>query len=263
MNMARSISAPASRYSIRRPIPSSRSPRMRRISVSTGYMNSARIHSRACRSAQYWPRHRKAFYRETQANLHPHRQSPRLFGAAAGADIAGPADTRRAAWSSPSARSAISMLIRALSQVRKANGNMALFDETLVAMDDAQDGDLVFTNFVDFDMLYGHRRDVPGLCGSAGSLRPAAARSAWPNCGRAILWFSLQITAATRPIRELTIRANGCRFSATVRTCPTAHSAFARPSPTLEKPSPRISVSQPGPHGKSFLKGTGDRTPDA
>lgn len=49
-----------------------------------------------------------------------------------------------------------------VSEVRKANGNMALFDETLKAMDDAKDGDLVFTNFVDFDMLYGHRRDVPG-----------------------------------------------------------------------------------------------------
>jgi phosphopentomutase len=45
---------------------------------------------------------------------------------------------------------------------RKANGNDALFDATLTAMDDAGPGDLVFTNFVDFDMLYGHRRDVPG-----------------------------------------------------------------------------------------------------
>ncbi|EJN05286.1 phosphopentomutase [Phyllobacterium sp. YR531] len=51
---------------------------------------------------------------------------------------------------------------RGVSDVRKANGNMALFDETLKAMDEARDGDLVFTNFVDFDMLYGHRRDVPG-----------------------------------------------------------------------------------------------------
>ncbi len=45
---------------------------------------------------------------------------------------------------------------------RKASGNEALFDATLEAMDDAGAGDLVFTNFVDFDMLYGHRRDVPG-----------------------------------------------------------------------------------------------------
>ncbi|WP_420960398.1 phosphopentomutase [Brucella sp. IR073] len=49
-----------------------------------------------------------------------------------------------------------------VTDVRNANGNMALFDATLQAMTDARDGDLVFTNFVDFDMLYGHRRDVPG-----------------------------------------------------------------------------------------------------
>lgn len=44
----------------------------------------------------------------------------------------------------------------------KADGNMALFDATLDAIDSAKDGDLVFTNFVDFDMLFGHRRDVSG-----------------------------------------------------------------------------------------------------
>jgi len=49
-----------------------------------------------------------------------------------------------------------------VSRVVKANGNAALMDATLDAMDVAEDGDLVFTNFVDFDMLYGHRRDVPG-----------------------------------------------------------------------------------------------------
>ncbi len=49
-----------------------------------------------------------------------------------------------------------------IGRVIKANGNMDLFDATLKAVDEAEDGDLVFTNFVDFDMLYGHRRDVPG-----------------------------------------------------------------------------------------------------
>ncbi|MBB4143605.1 phosphopentomutase [Rhizobium rhizoryzae] len=49
-----------------------------------------------------------------------------------------------------------------VSRIIKANGNMALMDATLSVIDEAQDGDLVFTNFVDFDMLYGHRRDVPG-----------------------------------------------------------------------------------------------------
>jgi phosphopentomutase len=51
---------------------------------------------------------------------------------------------------------------KGVTDVRKANGNDALFDATLTAMDDAGDGGLVFTNFVDFDMLYGHRRDVAG-----------------------------------------------------------------------------------------------------
>jgi phosphopentomutase len=44
----------------------------------------------------------------------------------------------------------------------KATGNADLFDATLVAMQDAGDRSIVFTNFVDFDMLYGHRRDVFG-----------------------------------------------------------------------------------------------------
>lgn len=49
-----------------------------------------------------------------------------------------------------------------VTDIRKANGNDAMVDATLQAMDDAADGDLVFTNFVDFDQLYGHRRDVAG-----------------------------------------------------------------------------------------------------
>ncbi|MGB5492224.1 MAG: phosphopentomutase [Woeseiaceae bacterium] len=44
----------------------------------------------------------------------------------------------------------------------KATGNAALFDATLDAMKEAGDRSIVFTNFVDFDMLFGHRRDVQG-----------------------------------------------------------------------------------------------------
>jgi phosphopentomutase len=44
----------------------------------------------------------------------------------------------------------------------KASGNAALFDATVAAMKDAGDNSIIFTNFVDFDMLYGHRRDVEG-----------------------------------------------------------------------------------------------------
>lgn len=48
----------------------------------------------------------------------------------------------------------------------KASGNPALFDAMMDAEKLAGDGDLVFVNFVDFDMLFGHRRDVPGYAES-------------------------------------------------------------------------------------------------
>ena len=44
----------------------------------------------------------------------------------------------------------------------KATGNPQIFETTLEAIKQAKDGDLVFSNLVDFDMHYGHRRDVPG-----------------------------------------------------------------------------------------------------
>jgi phosphopentomutase len=44
----------------------------------------------------------------------------------------------------------------------KASGNEALFDATVEAIEEADDNSIVFTNFVDFDMLYGHRRNVDG-----------------------------------------------------------------------------------------------------
>ncbi len=49
-----------------------------------------------------------------------------------------------------------------LTQEIKADGNMALFDATLTAMKSAPQGSVVFTNFVDFDSSYGHRRDIAG-----------------------------------------------------------------------------------------------------
>ena len=44
----------------------------------------------------------------------------------------------------------------------KASGNEALFNATVEVVRDADEDSIIFTNFVDFDMLYGHRRDVAG-----------------------------------------------------------------------------------------------------
>lgn len=51
---------------------------------------------------------------------------------------------------------------KGISQVIFAEDNHQLFEATMKAMQTAEPGSLVFTNFVDFDSKYGHRRDVQG-----------------------------------------------------------------------------------------------------
>lgn len=51
---------------------------------------------------------------------------------------------------------------RGISKKVKASGNMALFDAMMTEIDQVPDNSIVFTNLVDFDMEFGHRRDVPG-----------------------------------------------------------------------------------------------------
>lgn len=49
-----------------------------------------------------------------------------------------------------------------VSQKILASGLEELWDKTLEAVKTAPDNSLIFTNFVDFDMLYGHRRNTKG-----------------------------------------------------------------------------------------------------
>ncbi|WP_018322033.1 phosphopentomutase [Bradyrhizobium sp. WSM2793] len=51
---------------------------------------------------------------------------------------------------------------RATGRNLRGDGNMALFDATLRGLASLADGGLLFANFIDFDTLYGHRRDVTG-----------------------------------------------------------------------------------------------------
>jgi phosphopentomutase len=51
---------------------------------------------------------------------------------------------------------------RATGTLVKGSGNSDLVDKILAALPRLPDGGLLFANLVDFDMLYGHRRDVAG-----------------------------------------------------------------------------------------------------
>ena len=52
----------------------------------------------------------------------------------------------------------------------KANGIAGLFEATMQAFESAGDNSLIFTNFVDFDSSFGHRRDVAGYAGALEQL---------------------------------------------------------------------------------------------
>lgn len=49
-----------------------------------------------------------------------------------------------------------------ITQSHKGADDMALFDALENLVETAEDGALIFANFVEFDSLYGHRRDVAG-----------------------------------------------------------------------------------------------------
>jgi phosphopentomutase len=47
-------------------------------------------------------------------------------------------------------------------RILKGDGNMMLFDRMLEGYASLQDGGLLFANFIDFDSVFGHRRDIAG-----------------------------------------------------------------------------------------------------
>jgi phosphopentomutase len=51
---------------------------------------------------------------------------------------------------------------RGTGRVLKGDGNAALFERMLEGLQSLADGGLLFANFVDFDTMYGHRRDLAG-----------------------------------------------------------------------------------------------------
>lgn len=51
---------------------------------------------------------------------------------------------------------------KGISQVYKGRNDMELVDQTLGLLETAAPGDFIFANYVEFDTLYGHTRDVSG-----------------------------------------------------------------------------------------------------
>ncbi len=49
-----------------------------------------------------------------------------------------------------------------VTKLIKGPDNMALFDQLVTVVDEAPENSLSFVNFVDFDMMFGHRRDLAG-----------------------------------------------------------------------------------------------------
>jgi len=141
---------------------------------------------------------------------------------------------------------------RGISELRKANGNMALFNTTLEALDYAGDGDIVFTNFVDFDMLYGHRRDVPGY---AAALEAFDTRL--PEIARKLKRDDLVVITADHGC-DPTWRGNDHTRERVPVLCfgsgVTAGSAGIRETfaDIGEGIAEHLGL-EPGPHGRSFL----------
>ena len=139
-----------------------------------------------------------------------------------------------------------------VTDVLKANGNMALFDKTLIAMDDAKDGDLVFTNFVDFDMLFGHRRDVPGYANAlegfdrrlpeaVAKMKPGDVMILTADHGCDPTWKGTDHTRERVPVLVIATEVSG----GSIGVRPT----FADIGESI---AAWLGIA-PGPHGSSFL----------
>ncbi len=143
-----------------------------------------------------------------------------------------------------------------IAENRKGPDDMALVDEALGAMRDAGEGDLVFANFVEFDSLYGHRRDVSGYAGALEAfdarmpeffeaMRPDDLLIVTADHGNDPTWTGTDHTRERVPILARCARmipgAVGLRAFADVAE--TAAHALGLPA---------------GPHGASFLRRDAD-----
>ncbi|HEV7253267.1 MAG TPA: phosphopentomutase [Mesorhizobium sp.] len=141
---------------------------------------------------------------------------------------------------------------RGVTETRKAPDNDGVMNESLDALEKARDGDLVFSNFVDFDMLFGHRRDAAGYAAALEAfdrrlpealerLRPGDLLLLTADHGCDPTWGGTDHTRERVPILGLLPRAKG----GDVGLRPTFADIGETVAAHLGLPA--------GPHGRSFL----------
>jgi len=141
---------------------------------------------------------------------------------------------------------------RGVTHKLKATGNMKLFDATLDAMQMAADGALIFSNFVEFDEAFGHRRDVAGYAGALeafdrrlpeliAGLQPSDLLILTADHGNDPSWPGTDHTREQVPI--LCFSPNLSSGEIGIR------STFA----DIGESAARWLGLAPGPHGRSFL----------
>ncbi len=137
-----------------------------------------------------------------------------------------------------------------VGKVLKGKDDMALFDQTLVALETAPDGAFIFANFVEFDSLYGHPRDVSGYARAletfdarlpelTARLRPGDLLCFTADHGNDPTWTGNDHTRERVPVL----------MTGAVRPGPLGLCGFADVGETL---AAHLGLS-PGPHGRNLL----------
>jgi phosphopentomutase len=140
---------------------------------------------------------------------------------------------------------------RGVSEVVKGPDNAALFGKTLAVMEGLGDGDLAMVNLVDFDMLFGHRRDVAGYAAALESfdrslpvlearLRPGDLAIVTADHGCDPTWVGTDHTRENVPILA---------FGPGIRPVALGRRAFADVGETV---AAHLGLAA-GRHGSSFL----------
>ncbi len=136
---------------------------------------------------------------------------------------------------------------------RKAHSNNAVFDCVAEEVGKAADGSLVFANLVDFNSLYGHRRDVAGY---AAALEHFDRRL--PELIATLQPYDLLAITADHGNDPTWRGTDHTREQVAALMCgPGIAPRFAGARPTFADIGGTVAEHlglAPGPHGKSFLK---------